>query len=387
MLKIAIIAGEPSGDILAARLIHALKEQSSQPIQLMGIGGEEMQKLGLNSSFNMSTLSVGGYGLDTIKVIPKILYIRHKIIQQIIEFAPHVFIGVDAPDFNFYVERKLKEHGIKTVHYISPTIWAWRSKRVFKIKYSTDLMLCAFPMEVPLYTIHNIKAVFVGHHLADEIDFEVDTEYSRYQLRLEDSNKYSKIFTILVGSRLSEIKKHTAIFIEACNKIAKIIPNALFLFPFVNQITITLFIDLIKSIQIDFAYKILLNQTREAIKSSDMAIVKSGTVTLEVALCKKPFIIVYKISKITEYFLRHLLKIKLVGLPNILLNEEVVHELLQDEANSDNLTQSFVNLYDNPILQANMINKFYKLHRLLKLDASRVASLAILKLVGESRLT
>ena len=184
MLRVAIIAGEPSGDMLAHRLIHEMKNYSSEPIEFIGIGGQLMKSEGFHSSFDMEILSVGGYGVDVISAIPKILSIRLQIIKQILDFKPDVFIGVDAPDFNFYVEKKLKQHGIKTVHYVSPTIWAWRYNRIFKIKKSTDLMLCIFPMEEALYNRENIKAKYIGHHLADQIEIDIDTAYYKNKLNL-----------------------------------------------------------------------------------------------------------------------------------------------------------------------------------------------------------
>ncbi len=209
MLKIAIIAGEPSGDMLGSRLMHALKLKASQDIQFMGIGGDNMHQEGLTSSYNMDILSIGGYSIDVFMAIPKILIIRQKIIKQIIDFKPDVFIGVDAPDFNFYVEKKLKQAGIKTVHYVSPTIWAWRYERIFKIKKSTDLMLCLFPMEEPMYLKENIQAKFIGHHLADQI--ETDIDINLYKNKLNLTNK--QVFTVLVGSRKREVNSLGTIFL------------------------------------------------------------------------------------------------------------------------------------------------------------------------------
>lgn len=376
MLKIAIIAGEPSGDMLASKLMHELKAQSSEAIEFIGIGGERMAAEGLVSSFNMEILSVGGYGLDVIKAIPKILSIRLKMIKNIINAKADVFIGVDAPDFNFYVEKKLRSHGIKTVHYVSPTIWAWRYNRIFKIKKSTDLMLCIFPMEEPLYTKEHIKAKFIGHHLADQIEMDVDTNYYKQKLNLSGN-----VFSVLVGSRKSEIKSLGIVFIETCNLINKQIPDAIFLFPLVNQSMHDLFVEILKNSKIDFKYKLFINQTSDAIRASDLVLAKSGTVTLEVALCKKPLIISYKISKFTEWMLRKRLYIKFVGQPNILLNEEVAKEILQDEANPENLAKNFVELFYNKEKQKYMIDKFYELHKTLRKNASYEGAKAILELI------
>ena len=376
MLKVAIIAGEPSGDMLASRLIQELKAQHGGQLEFIGIGGELMKSEGFHSSFNMDILSVGGYGLDVIKAIPKILSIRLKIIKQIIEFKPDVFIGVDAPDFNFYVEKKLKQHGIKTVHYVSPTIWAWRYNRIFKIKKSTDLMLCVFPMEEALYARENIKAKYIGHHLADQIEMDIDTDYYKNKLNLKGT-----VFCVLFGSRKSEINSFARVFIDACNIIAKSIPGATFLCPMVNQSMHDLFIKVLEESEVDFKYKVLINQTGDAIKASDMVLAKSGTVTLEVALCKKPMIISYKVSKFTEWLVKKQLYIKFVGLPNILLNEEVAPELLQDDANPENLAQNFIELYNDSVKKQSIINKFYTLHRILAKNASIEGAKAIISLI------
>lgn len=376
MLRVAIIAGEPSGDMLAARLIHDLKSQANEEIEFIGIGGDKMAAEGFTSAYNMEILSVGGYGLDVIKAIPKILSIRQKIIKQILEFKADVFIGVDAPDFNFYVEKQLRLKGIKTVHYVSPTIWAWRYNRIFKIKKSTDLMLCIFPMEEPLYRKENIKAKFIGHHLADQIELDVDTQAYKHKLNLTGT-----VFSVLVGSRKSEVTSLGKIFIETCSLISKQIPNATFLFPMVNQSMHDLFIQTLNEAKIDFKYKVLINQTSDCIRASDLVLAKSGTVTLEVALCKKPLIISYKVSKFTEWLLRKRLTIKYVGQPNILLNEEIAKELLQDDANPENLAKHFVELYNDKAQQERMISKFYELHHLLRKNASVEGAKAILELI------
>lgn len=377
-LKIAIIAGEPSGDLLAAGLIANLIEQSNTPIEFFGIGGERMAIHGFKSSYDMSILSIGGYGFDVIRAIPKILHLRHKIIQQIIQFKPDVFIGVDAPDFNFYVEKKLHQAGIKTVHYVSPTIWAWRYERIYSIKKSTDLMLCIFPMEEAIYHKENIKAKFVGHQLANSIELDVDAFKYKQELGLSGT-----VFTILVGSRASEIKNLGRIFIRACNLISRDIPDATFLFPLVNQKIHDLFMHELGHEQTEFKYQVLVNQTSSAIKASDLVLAKSGTVTLEVALCNKPLIISYKVSKFTEWLVKKKLKIKFVGQPNILLNEEVAPEFLQDAANPENLAQNFIALYYDKARQAQMIAKFRHLHLDLCKESNAAGALAVLELIKQ----
>lgn len=394
MIKIAIIAGEPSGDILAANLMLEIKSQCVEEVKFIGIGGYQMNLAGLNSSFDMSVLSVGGYGLDVIMSIPKIYNMYRKITQEIIVFKPDVFIGVDAPGFNLHVEKKLKAHNIKTVHYVSPTIWAWRYERIYKIKKITDLMLCIFPIEEALYKKEQIRAIFVGHSLADQIELDIDTK--KYKDTL--FNKISKIYrtpnlistnhyviSVLVGSRISEIKSLSKIFIKACEIINQQIPSIKFLFPFVNANTKNIFEDILSKTPHSFDAYCLLNQTSDAIKSSNLVLAKSGTVTLEVALCKKPMVISYKVSKFTAWILKNKLTTKYVGQPNIMLNEEVVPELLQDMATPSNIANAVLSLYKDPARQDYIIKKFYELHRLLKKEASKKSAQAILEFINESR--
>lgn len=380
MLKIAIVAGESSGDLLASKLMQQLKLQYPN-IEFFGVGGALMQEQGLVSYFNMEILSIGGYGLDILSAIPRIVYLRYKLIKEILQFKPDVFIGVDAPDFNFYVERKLKQHGIKTVHYISPTIWAWRYNRIYSIKKSTDLMLCIFPMEEPIYHKENILAKFVGHPLAIEIPANLDQAKARTDLELLQN--MSNLFTVLLGSRIGEIERFSQTIIDACSLIFKQIPNATFLFPLNNYNTYNRVVQLFEEKNVAFPYKILFNQTRNAIIASDMVIAKSGTVTLEVALCKKPLIICYRVSKFTKWLLEKRLTIKFVGQPNILLNEMVAPEILQDALTPDNLANEFMQLYKGHNCQQQMIDKFHKLHQSLLVQNSATSAQAILELIGK----
>ena len=377
-LKIAIIAGEPSGDLLASGLMANLIKNSNKPIEFFGVGGDKMAEYGLKSVFNMSILSIGGFGFDVFRAIPRILYLRQKIIKQIIKFKPDFFIGVDAPDFNFYIEKKLRQTGIKTVHYISPTIWAWRYERIHSIKKSTDLMLCIFPMEEEIYQKEDIKAKFVGHQLANSTELDVDTMKYKEQLGLNGT-----VFTILVGSRVSEIKNLGKSFIQACNIIYRQVPGATFLFPLADDKTQALFMRELANEDIKFKYQVLVNQTSAAIKASDMVLAKSGTVTLEVALCKKPLIISYKVSRFTEWLVKKKIKIKFVGQPNILLNEEVAPELLQEKANPENLAIHFMSLYQDQAKQARMAAKFRSLHLELCKESNATGALAVLELVGQ----
>jgi len=382
-LKIAIIAGEPSGDRLAASLIAALRQHAKQPIEFMGIGGACMAQEGFVSSFNMDTLSVGGYGIDVFAAIPKIYFLFRRVTAAIIQFKPDVFIGVDAPDFNFHVEKKLKQHNIRTIHYISPTIWAWRYERIYNIKRTTDFMLCIFPMEEAIYAKEGIPAKFVGNPLANQTELDIDTQY--YRNKLDISNDYTNVFTVLVGSRKAELNKLAAIFIQACNLIAAKVPDAFFLFPLAKDATYDMFIKQLLKSKVNFAYKVLNAPPANAIKAADLVLAKSGTVTLEVALAKKPLVVSYRVSKFTEWIVRRKLKIPYVAQPNILLNEQVAPELLQDNATAANIAQAMVELFFNKSRREYVVNKFYQLHHMLKTTPDNNAGLAVLEFIEQQK--
>lgn len=379
MLKIAIIAGEPSGDLLASDLMSKLKKLTSENIEFLGIGGKLMQQEGLLSSYPMHVLAVGGFGFDLLFKIPQILYIRFKIIKKIIAFKPDVFIGVDAPDFNFYVEKKLKLKGIRTIHYVSPSLWAWRYDRIYSIKRSTDLVLCLFPFEESIYKKAGINAKYVGHMLADKIELDIDSKYYKEQLNVSNFNN---VFTVLTGSRVGEVKRLAKVFIAACAIINKHYSDAIFLFPFSDPNLEDIFLELFNSSKVNFNYKVLLNETLTAIKASDMVLAKSGTVTLEVALSKKPMIISYILSSISAYIVRKKMTIKYVGQPNIILNEEVVPEIIQEEATAENLAKNFIKIYDDKEKVKYIVNKFYELHNMLMINASYNAAKTILEFLN-----
>lgn len=380
MLKIAMIAGEASGDMLASSLISALKEQYSGNCEFVGIGGRMMQEAGLTSWHKMETLSVMGY-LEVIKSLPAILKIRKNILRQLLEYKPDVFIGVDAPDFNFYIEHKLKQAGIKTVHYISPTIWAWRYERIYKIKKSTDLMLCIFPFEEDIYHKEGMNAKFIGHPMANEMPLDVDTAHFRELLNLPTDKT---IYTVLCGSRIREINSLTQILIDTCSQIAAKVADSYFVFPFATPATRELFEKHLQAAQATFPYQMVINQTRSALAASDFVIAKSGTVSLETALCKKPMLICYKINKLTEWMVRRKIKIKYVGQPNIIAGREIVPEFLQEKANPTDMSAFMLELYNNDQLRQQMIADFYQLHRQLRQDASVEGARAILELAGKS---
>lgn len=379
MLKITMIAGEASGDMLASSLISALQKQYAGKIEFVGIGGRMMSEVGFKSWHNMETLSVMGY-IEVIKSLPQLIKLRYQVLKELLEYKPDIFIGVDAPDFTFFIENKLKQAGIKTVHYISPTIWAWRYERIHKIKQSTDLMLCIFPFEEAIYAKENMAAKFIGHPMANEIEMEIDTHYYRQKLGLAQDKI---IYTVLSGSRKREVESLALILIETCNLIHAKISQSLFVFPFANQSTLDIMQQFLSSAQVQFEYKLVLNLTRDALKACDYAIAKSGTVSLEAALCKKPMLICYKINKFTEWMLRRKITIKYVGQPNIIAGKEIVKEFLQEDANPVAMSNYMLELHTNSDKRQAMLNEFEQLHRQLRQDASVEGAKAILELAAK----
>lgn len=378
MLKVAMIAGEASGDLLASSLIKGIKEQYNGKVEFVGIGGKYMQHEGLTSWHRMEALSLMGL-IEILKVLPSMLKLRKTVLQQLIDYNPDVFIGVDAPDFTFYLEKKLKQHGIKTVHYISPTIWAWRYNRIFKIKKSTDLMLCIFPFEEAIYHKEHIKARFIGHPLANKIELEVDTNKYRQKLNIVAGKN---VFTILTGSRIKEVKTLGPILIDTCNKINSQIPNTLFVFPFANPGTKELMQEILTKHHVDFEYIITTNPL-DSIKASDMVIAKSGTVSLETALCKKPMLVCYKGNKISEWVVRYSAIISHVSQPNIIAGKEIVKEFLQKDANSKAMSEYFIQLFNDKAKQTEMIAEFEKIHLELRQEASISGAQAVLDLIND----
>lgn len=377
MLKIAMIAGEASGDMLASSLISALKKEYSGEIEFVGIGGRMMKDLGFKSWHNMETLSVMGY-IEVIKSLPSLIKLRYQILRELLAYQPDIFIGVDAPDFTFFIEEKLHLAGIKTAHYISPTIWAWRYERIHKIKKSTDLMLCIFPFEEEIYHKEQMTAKFVGHPMANDIELDINTHHYRTVLDLPHDKT---IYTVLSGSRKREVNSLAHILSDTCSKINFSVPNSLFIFPFANQSTLEIMQKYLELMQVKFEYKLIINNTRNALKACDFAIAKSGTVSLEAALCKKPMLICYKINKFTEWMVKKKITIKWVGQPNIIANREVVKEFLQDDANAEDMSAYMIDLYHDKVKQQSMIADFYAIHHMLRQDASVEGAKAVLDLV------
>ena len=364
MAKIAILAGEPSGDLIASQLMAFIKNKD-KTIKFIGVGGPLMEKHGLKSYFDFTSLSLYGV-LQVIPNIPKLLFLRYKLIKYLKTEKPDIFIGVDAPDFNFNVEKKLKQFGIPTFHYVAPSVWAWRPNRVYKIKKSTDHIFSIFPHEKPLFEKVGVKATFVGHPLANSISLKPNTNKYRKKLKL---NLNQLIIALLPGSRMGELTAHTDVLLESARNLLKIYPNAKFLVPANNDRNYAYISSRLKENPIK-SFKLYKQNVEEIIGCSNLAIVASGTATLEVALHKKPMIIIYKGSWISYFAWKMLRLIPNVGLPNILLKENIVPEMLQHKAIPSLLSKKANEIIEDKIYLKKIEFKFQKLHLGLKKNTS-----------------
>lgn len=375
-LVIGIVAGEHSGDILGADLLNALKK--NQPnLKIIGIPGPHMQAAGCQPLFEMDAIAVGGL-IEVIRHLPRILYIRHQIIRYFLNNPPDIFIGIDAPDFNLSIEEKLKKAGITTVHYVSPSVWAWRQSRLKKIKRAVDLMLTLFPFEKTFYTQHNIPAEFIGHPFADSIALENDRTEAR---RMLGHTATEKIITLMPGSRAQEINYLGKVFLQAAQLCWQQYPDLIFLAPMVNAKRREQFIAIWQQVAPQLPLTVLDGQAQLAIVASDVVLLASGTATLETMLLKRPMIVAYRLAGLTYAILRHLVKVSRIALPNLLShNPNLVPEFIQQNATPENLSKAVLEYLEHPELSQNMQQEFLRIHKILRCNASEQAAKVILAL-------
>lgn len=376
-LRIALIAGEASGDVLGASLIAEIAARHPDA-EFFGIGGPKMIAAGLTSAYDQEKLAVRG-AIEVLKHLSEILKIRRGIIAQLKAWQPDVMIGIDAPDFNLPIERQLKRAGIPTVHYVSPTVWAWRRGRAKKIIASVNQLLCLFPFEPACYQGEAIDPVFVGHPLADEISPDIDRVQQRAALNLPEG---APLITLMPGSRRSELEYHAPIFIETANRIAQELPEALFLVPLATPATRDHFqAALDQYADPALRIRILFGHAREALSASDLALVCSGTATLEAALVRCPMVITYKFSASSAWIYKHMRYLPWVGLPNILLGRLLVPELLQDDATPEKLADELLSLWRSPTRRTDMVREFAAIHQKLRQDSASRAAEAVLSCI------
>ena len=377
MKTIAIVAGESSGDLIGSHLIKSLKAVRSD-LKFIGIAGPKMIKEGATSFFLMEELSVRGY-FEAFRKLFHLIKLRKKLLNQILKEKPDLFIGVDAPDFNFWIEKQLKKKGIPVIHYVSPSIWAWRGGRLRKIKKSIDHMLTIFPFEKNIYSKANIQATFVGHPLAEMIPLYPNKKKAQIKLKII---KATKVIALLPGSRQGEVKWHAQLLIDSATEISKKIRDIKFLVPLPTRETYDIFSKtLFKNTQAELDIQLLIGHASDAINAADLVIVASGTATLETALYKKPMVVIYKMSSISWQILKRMRYLPFVSLPNILLNKFIVPELLQSDATSDNISSKAIEILKNAPYRKNLLIQFTKIHHQLKQNTSDRLSKVILKFI------
>ncbi len=373
-VRIAMVAGEASGDLLASHLIQALKAKLPNAL-FYGIGGPKMLGQGFEAWYPLEKLAVRGY-VEVLRHYREIAGIRSDVKRRLLAEPPDVFIGVDAPDFNLALEKALKPRGIPSIHYVSPSIWAWRGNRIHKIGAAVSRVLALFPFEPKLYEEQGIPVSYVGHPLADMLPVDDGRNEARELLGLP---LQQSVFALLPGSRQSELQYMADTFILTAREINKVLPDALFLVPLATRETRLLFeTALYRCDARELPIRMLFGHAHEAMMASDAVLVASGTATLEAALLKRPMAIAYKMAPFSYRMMRRMGYLPYVGLPNILAGKFVVPEFIQDDATPENLAQALLNLYADKTTCARIGEVFRGIHLQLKQNTAEKAAAAIL---------
>ncbi|HMM46642.1 MAG TPA: lipid-A-disaccharide synthase [Thiobacillaceae bacterium] len=374
MIDLGVVAGEASGDLLGAHFVAALR-RTHPDLKAAGIAGTHMIDAGVDAIYRSEKLAVNGY-VEVLRHLPELLWIRSRITRHFMRERPRVFVGIDAPDFNFGLEARLKAAGIPTVHFVSPSIWAWRPERIERIRQAVSHMLVVFPFEEKVYQDAGIPVSYVGHPLADVIPFEPDTAGARAELGLASG----PVIALLPGSRLSEVKRHARLMLDAAGLIRRRYPDAQFVLPAANPAAARLIEQARRSLA--FPVQVLAGRSHVAIAASDVTLVASGTATLETALFKKPMVIAYRVPALTAYLMRRQALLPWVGLPNILARDSVVPERLQEAATPENLANDALAWLDDAPRRHAAIETFQTMHRSLRQDAGGRIAGAIAPYLG-----
>lgn len=375
-MRFALVAGEASGDILGAALIRGLRARYPGAT-FYGVAGPRMVEAGCEAIESIDALSLMGL-VEVLKHLPRLLKLRRDLVNRFLADKPDVFIGIDAPDFNLRVEPLLRERGIRTVHVVSPTIWAWRPDRIHGIARAVDLMLCLYPFEPALYESHGVKAACIGHPLADELDDTVPASRARRELGLDEQGP---VLAVLPGSRASELRYLAGPFATAAALLHRQVPDLRCVVPIARPNLKPLF-ERALARDPGPAWTLLDGQSRQAMQAADAVLLASGTASLECLLLGRPMVVAYKTSKVTEWLATKLIKIPHVSLPNILCNAAVVPELLGREATPERLAREAGQLLRHPVLRDLQVERFAAVHRELRRDAGGLAAAAIGSLLG-----
>ncbi len=379
LLRVGMVAGEASGDLLAAHLIAALKARRRSMV-FAGIGGPRMIAEGFESHHPMEKLSVRGYA-EVLRSYAEILGIRRRLAGAMLRERPDLFIGVDSSEFNLGLEQRLKEAGIPTIHYVSPSVWAWRRGRIKRIARAVNRILVMFPFEKPIYEQAGIPVSYVGHPLADVIPMDPKKDEARAQLRLPGGKL---IVALLPGSRRSEVHYMASAFVLAAHRLRQEIRDVHFVCPTVTRATRDLFERALHEHQrTDLPLTLLFGHSHEALAAADLALVASGTATLETALFKTPMVIAYRQSPISWRLMRRMLYLPYVGMPNILAGERLVPELLQDDATPEALAAALLALWRDKPARERQLARFREFHQLLRQNTAEKAAEAVLGVLQE----
>ena len=395
MPKLACVAGEPSGDLLAAPVLSALNQIPDMAgLEVYGIGGPRMQAEGMRSDWPMETLSVRGY-VEAIKQLPAILKLRKELIQNLTgEGRPDVYLGIDAPDFNLGVELHLRKAGIPTLHFVSPSIWAWRAGRIKKISQAVERMLCIFPFETEIYDRAGIASTYVGHPLASEIPLEPNANQAREKItniqNLPGHAFEGIVIAVLPGSRSSEIELIAPVFFETMALLVEQLKGQKlhFLIPVATprlRAPLERLLIQTKTKNPDIQIHLLDGMADEVLEASDVVLIASGTATLQAALWKKPMVISYKVPWLTAQIMKRQGYLPYVGLPNILCGEFVVPELLQDDATPQKLAKALQVWLDNPGKVAELKARFAQMHETLRRPTGLLVAQAVAQTIANSR--
>lgn len=376
-LKVAIVAGESSGDLLAAGLINEIKKRVPNA-SFYGIAGDKMAAAGCEVMYPSEKLAIMGL-FEVLPHLRELLSIRKNLYQRIIDDKPDVFIGVDAPDFNLPLAKKLKAKNIKTMHYVSPSVWAWRQNRIHKIADSIDRMLTLFPFEANFYRKHRIDVRFVGHPLADMVPVNTDKSVARAQLEIPVD---AMVLALLPGSRQAELNRLAKPFLEAAVLCCQKYPRLRVVTPLATDATHDQFTAQLNQLGSSLPIDVIRGRSHLAIQAADYVLVASGTATLEATLIARPMVVAYKLAPLTYWILKtfKILKVNEYSLPNLLAGARVVEELIQNQATPENMAAALIRLIENPEKVRELEGLFSDIYRTLKCNANEQAAEAVLEL-------
>lgn len=378
-LRIGMLVGEKSGDILGAGLLRALKKKYPT-LSAVGIAGPLMQAEGCRSLYDMERLSVMGF-VEPLSRLPELIRMRKALIQFFIKDKPDIFIGIDAPAFNTGLECALKKAGIPVVHYVGPSVWAWRKRRIFKIKKAVDKILVLFPFEKEIYAQHQIPHAFVGHPLADAIPLNVDMNDYRRALDLPLDQK---ILALLPGSRRSEVHYLGEAFLETARRCVYKYPHLQIVAPMANEKLHVMFQAMIDQVAPELPIRLIQGHSREVMAASDVVLLASGTATLEALLLAKPMVVAYRLSRLNFYIAKCLVKTPFFALPNILAQKKLVPEFLQQDVQAECLTKAVLHYFECPQDVALLKEEYAVIHQILRQNADEKAASAVISLLEDS---